>query len=140
MDFHYVLLEKVYSHNLKDSSDIRFIRDSSGYLEGFYIKINNADSRVEAERIGEKKAKNLNNILTIKSGMTINARLSNFEGTNKNKADGEKPIAKNIRLTFSIKGGIEELDLNNSAISRLINEDTNPQLEYLNDAVSHIVS
>jgi hypothetical protein len=79
--------------------------------------------------ISKKKAHNLDKILTIKSGMTIEAQLSNFEGIH--KVTGQRRIGNACRFVYGIEGEIDKLDLTASTIENLINS-MDFDLRYLN--------
>ena len=131
--FRYVLSKKVFCKDIINDSNIRFTRDSQNYLLDFYVEVNNAEF-ADAEIIGKKKSSNIKRILTIKSGMEIDASLSGFEGIP--NTVGVRRIGKTLTLRNIIEGGIDSLHLADSNIRRLI-EQENLNLEYLSSAVSH---
>lgn len=133
--FHYVLSEKIPSKNVRNGLDIKFVKDSNDVIEGFSIVVTSSDPD-EAEKISKKKASNLESILTIKSGMTVHADLSGLEC--EDKITGSGHVAKTLQVVYGIKGGLDKLDLTDSAIQKSINSFPNPNLGYLSRAVHHM--
>lgn len=98
--------------------------------------MNNAEF-ADAEIISKKKSNNLKKILTIKSEMEIDANLSDYEGIP--KTGGFRRIGKTLTSSYGIEGGIDKLDLADSHIHELI-ENENRDLEYLSSAISCYVA
>jgi hypothetical protein len=130
--FHYVLSKKVFCKDIVNDSNIRFTRDSRNYLQDFHIQVNNNEF-ADAEIISKKKRSKIERILTIKSGMEIDASLSGYEGIPKSGGLGR--VAKTLTLRSHTEGSIDALHLTDSNIQRLIVHE-NSNLEYLSSAVS----
>src|SRR5688500_20338781 len=70
--FHYSVRPKLYTKNSIDAPNIKLIRNTDGYIEGFDILVNNT-SIPNGEKERDKLGSYLEKILTIKSGMTVDA-------------------------------------------------------------------
>lgn len=119
---------------LKEAPNTRFT-ELSGYLVGFELILNNKAFSY-AEKICKKRSNNLSKILTIKSGMITKAIHIGSEGIH--RITGNRRVTKVSSFGYRIEGGIDELDLTDPTIDGLINQNIIPELEWLNDAVSHI--
>jgi hypothetical protein len=134
--FHYELSKPVYCKSLTDDDNIKLIKEGDN-LKGFYVKINNK-TQSRAQKAGETKAKNLEKILTILSGMTLETRLIGAQGVP--KKPGLIRVSKTLTLRYSIDGWIERIDVTDPNIRRLIDQDISPELDYLSKAVAHTYS
>jgi len=142
--FHYRLSKKITLLNqVQNSSNIEFeifeekiLKKISKYIIGFKITVR--DSLLEqAEEQSKTIARNLKNIITIKSGIPIEADLKDYHSIPKKGETGK--IANTFEFLYNIKGGIIDLDLTNSNIQSIINSNENYSLnyQYLSKGIFH---
>jgi len=113
--------------NILDSNTIKF-RKSDNCITGFNIIVKNTTMK-DAEQKANDRAKNLKNILTIKSGMPIEIDLKSLESIPEPGQD--KHIMGTFRIGLGgIDGGIHNLDLNDSNIQLIINSNGQNSLKY----------
>jgi hypothetical protein len=131
--FNYELSRPVFCKESIDDDTIKFVKGGNN-LKGFDIIVNN-ETDSKAREVSCRKVKNLERILIILSGMELEARLTGDERLPK------KPELRRISKTFTIKydieGSIDKIDITDPHIEKLINQDINPELEYLSKAVAH---
>jgi hypothetical protein len=125
--YHYFVRPKIPTRNAVDSPN--------GYIEGFEILLNNT-SVPSAEKEKDKLSECLENILTIKSGITIDAMLTSFE--RKDKITGNSELEGAQRHVWNDEGGIDTLNLGAPSIQNILNSGTSPNLEDLSSSVSHL--
>jgi len=130
--FHYDLSKPVYCKESVDDNNIKFVKEGDN-LKGFNVIIDNQTEAKARETCG-LKAKNLERILTILSAMELDARLTNVRVPNK---PGLKRVTNSLILRSNIEGGIDRIDVTDPNIRNLINQDIDPELSYLNNAVAH---
>jgi hypothetical protein len=133
--FHYSIRPKVYTKNSIDVPNIKLIRNTDGYIEGFDILVNNT-SITNGEKESDKLGNYLEKILIIKSGMTIDAWPRGYEC--KDKVTGGWHTGSASTQRWSVHGWIDVLDLNDQSIQNILNSSTSPNLENLSNAVSHL--
>jgi hypothetical protein len=133
--YQYSVKPKIYTKNAIDSTNIRLKRNTEGYIEGFEILVNNT-SVPNAEKERTKLGDCLEKILTIKSGMSINAWLSGFE--RKDTITGNSELGTTQRHDWDVEGGIDTLNLSDSSVQNILNSGTTPNLESLSNAVFHL--
>lgn len=129
-----MLHEILPSKNVSSGDNITFIKDANDNIEGFSIRVRSSD-RDKAEKISKKIAANLERILTIKSGMTVQVVLSHLEC--KEEVTGHKQVGNLLTVVYGIGGGLNELDLTNPNIQKLLNSFPNFNLSYLSRALHH---
>jgi hypothetical protein len=116
-----------FTGKISDSNTIKF-RKVDNYITGFTVTVKNSTME-DAERKGREKARNLKNILTIKSGIPLEEIFKSLESIPKPGQD--KHIQGEFVLsTGGIKGGIDNLDLNDSNIQSIINSREPQNLKY----------
>jgi hypothetical protein len=130
-----VLQEGLPSKNVIEGLGFRFVKDVNEFIKGFDLAIKSRNPE-EAETISKVKAKNLEKILTIKTGMTIRIFLSGVECVH--KATGMGRVAKLFTFVSGVQGGLNNLDLTDPTIQTLINGSSNFDLGYLSKAVQHM--
>lgn len=133
--FHYSIRPRVYTKNAIDIPTIKLVRNADGYIEGFDISVNNT-SIPSAEKERDKLGDCLERILTIKSGMTIDAWSRGYKC--KDKVTSAWHIESASTQRYSRHGWIDLLDLSNQTIQNLLNSGISPNLENLSHAVSHL--
>jgi hypothetical protein len=131
--FHYELSRPVFCKESVDCNSIKFEKEGNN-LKGFNIVINN-ETESTARKTSELKAKNLERILIILSGMEMEARLIGEQGVPK-KA-GLIRVGKTFTMKYSIEGWIDKIDITDPNKGNLINQHLNPELVYLSKAVAH---
>ena len=77
--FSYKLSRPVYCKQSKDDSTIKFEKDPNNNITGFKIEVKNKTDS-EAAEINKMKAEKLEKILTILSGVELQALPANAEG------------------------------------------------------------
>ena len=96
------------------------------FIEGFTIKIE--ESLIEpAEEQSRILARNLKNIITIKSTMPTEIYLQDYRSIPRG---GTASIGKSTRTSFSIEGSIQNLNLNDPNIQSIINSNEQDSLKY----------
>ena len=112
--------------NISDSESIKF-KISEKYITGFVLKIKNSTLK-EAERKGNYKAKNLKYILTIKSGQPMEVNLKSLQSIPK---PGEvSHVQGTFKFSWSIGGGVDNLNINEPNIQTIINSQAPDNLKY----------
>ena len=89
-------------------------------LKGFNIVIDN-EIEGKAKESCEFKAKNLERILTILSGMELDARLTGVQGV-PNRPGLLQRVGKEITIKYGIEGWIDRIDVTDLDIRNLINQ------------------
>ncbi|SRR6266540_4393799 len=111
------------------------IKSSDNYITGFRITIRQS-SLEDAEIKSNNKANNLKNYLIVESGMPTDINLIGYEQI---KHDGLRRVSGSLRLLSSIKGAINDLNMNDENIFSIINQDGIKKLEldYFSKAIFH---
>jgi hypothetical protein len=133
--FHYSVRPRVYTKNAVDTPNIKLITNTEGYIEGFDILVNNT-SIPSGEEERDKLGNCLEKILTIKSGMTVDAWTTGYRC--KDRVTGHSHRESTLTTRWSRHGWIDVLDLNDQSIQNVLNSGTSPDLENLSHAVSHL--
>src|SRR5918994_500708 len=129
--FSFSLSKNVHFKDLNDGFQIMFITEDH-YLKGFKITMRGLDFS-SAQLKSKKKATNLQRLLTIKSGMDVEAYESAYEEIR----SGNHAVASTLTSSYEIEGSIDKLDLdNNSIIHEFVNSHVNEDLVSLSNAVS----
>lgn len=132
--FSYKLSRPVYCKESLDDNTIKFVKDSGNNLIGFKIEVKD-EIESKGRETSETKAKKLEKILTILSGMELKAILADLERLPKNSV--LRRVYKDLIVKYNIEGSIDKVDITDSNIANIINIDVNPELVYLSDAVAH---
>jgi hypothetical protein len=131
--FHYELSRQIFCKESVDGNTIKFEKEGNN-LKGFNMVIYN-ETESRARKTSELKAKNLERILIIMSGMEIEARLTGEQGIP--KEPGLIRVGKTFTMKYGIEGWIDKIDITDPNKGNLINQDINPELVYLGKAVAH---
>lgn len=112
---------------ITESRSVKF-KISANFITGFNLLVKNTKMKA-AEHNGLEKAKNIKNILTIKSGMPLKINLRGIQSV---------PISGKMGFGFGnfminlggVKGGIAMLDINEANIQKVINSSGSQSLKY----------
>jgi hypothetical protein len=132
--FSYKLSRPVYCKQLVADNTIKFEKDSNNNLTGFMIDVEHKTDS-DATKINEMKAKKLEKILTILSGMELKALPAGAEGVP--KKPGLRRVSNAVIVKYNIEGSIDKIDITDSNLSNITNKDMNPEFDYLSDEVAH---
>lgn len=141
--FRFIISEKIpllnqieNSHNIEFEIEEIQNGNNSKYLTGFNVRINNSPLD-EAETRSRIIARNLKNILIIKSGIPIDVNLKNY--TSMPKQGELQHIMTSLTLRWKIEGGIKELDLKNPDIQSVLylSEIDSLKYQYLSKGIFH---
>jgi hypothetical protein len=81
------------------------------------------------------KAKNLERMLIILSGMELEAHFLGGQGVP--KKPGLIRVMRTLTIKYDKEGWIDKIDIIDPSLRNLVNQDINPELEYLSKAVAH---
>lgn len=115
-----------YLGTIIDAPNIKLNTNKNNQITGFTITRKDSFYE-EAEEKSNNKAKNLANIITIRSGMPIEANLRSYHSIPKRNQLSK--VVKTSRHIFSIDGAIQNLDLNDTLIEKIVNSKP-PHSEY----------
>lgn len=124
-----------YIGNINDVPNIK-INTHNNEITGYTITIKNSSYNV-AEEKSKNKANNLANVITIKSGMPVEANLGGYHSIPRKNQLGH--VCKTLTLRHGIEGGIKDLDLSDNVISQIVNYTFphNESYKYLSKAIFH---
>lgn len=115
-----------FIEDIVNSESINF-KTSGNYITGFVLRIKNSTIK-EAELKGGNKAKNLKNILTIKSGEPMEVNLKSLQSIPK---PGEvSHVQGTFKISTSISGGVKNINLNEPNVQTIINSQAPDNLKY----------
>jgi hypothetical protein len=125
-----------YSGKINGAPNIEINTNNNNGITGFTITIKNL-SYDKAEEKSKNKARNLANIITIKSSMPVEANLVSYHNISKNNELSKVIMTSTHR--YKIDGAIKDLDLNESKIKRITNSTfpCNESYKYLSKAIFH---
>jgi hypothetical protein len=103
-------------------------------IKGFDVIVDNEIDAKARDTCG-LRSKNLERILTVLSGMELEARLTGVQGV-PNKP-GLQRVEKTLTIRYDIEGGIDRIDVTDPNIVNLLNQGIDPELGYLSEAVAH---
>jgi hypothetical protein len=122
------LSEKLeFMGNITDSKSIKF-KTSENYITGFVLQIKNSTLK-EAEQKGSYKAKNLKNILTIKSGEPTEVNLKSLQSIPKLGSNSHVQ-GSFIVPTGGIRGAVNSINIDEPTIQSIINSQEPANLKY----------
>ena len=125
-----------YLGKISDAPNIKLNTNDNNQITGFTITIKNLPYD-KAEEKSNNKAKNLANIITIKSSMPVESNLASYHSIPKKNQLSK--VVKTQRFGYQIDGAIQDLDLNENII-KLITDSTfpcNESYKYLSKAIFH---
>lgn len=120
---------------INDSPNIK-ININNKRITGFTITIKDTYCDV-AEEKSRNKANNLSHIITIKSGMPVEAYLRSYHSIP--QGNQLSKVQKNTRMGYQIDGAVQDLDLNDWLITEITNYTFpyNLSYEHLSKAIFH---
>lgn len=125
--FDFDLSKKIAVINLVNSENIQFKKSvDEKYVTGFTINVkNHVQNTAEIKAMNE--ASNLTKLLTIKSGIPLDANLVSHQGFRKNSKLIR--IGRTFTFRYNIEGGIQDVDITDKNTIRMIESKSSENLD-----------